>query len=365
MFFPLLLLFAVLYVLMILLFAVAAANARYSSNPAYRPFVSIIIAARNEEMNIGSCLQSLAALSYPQDLFEVIIVDDRSEDSTASIVQEFASTHSWTRMVSAKQSTGPLQGKTNAIMQGIDVAKGEILLFTDADCAVPAGWIENTVKYYSDESIGIVAGFTELRARRPFEEMQTLDWFFLFSVAAATVRLGYPVTAVGNNLSVRRAAYDAVGGYRNIPFSVTEDYALFHAITSAKPYRARYPMDFFALVRSGTCSTWRQLHRQKLRWFTGGRGMEPKSIAILCGAYVLNILLLVGIFVLPFTEIASAFAMKLFADIALLLPPLIRFKRVALFRSFPFFAVYFLLYVLLYPILVLTGQSVIWKERSF
>ena len=364
-FFSLLLLFTGLYSLMIILFTVAAVKAKYHATAGYRPFVSIIIAARNEEQNIGNCLQSLSTLSYPRDLFEIIIVDDRSADSTASIVRTFAADHPWAKLITAEPGSGEIQGKTNALTQGIDAAKGEILLFTDADCIVRPEWIERTVSYYADESIGVVAGFTELRAKGQFEEMQTLDWLFLFTVAAATIRLRYPVTAVGNNLSVRKKAYDLVGGYRKIPFSVTEDYALFHAITATKSYRARFPMDPSMLVKSAACSTLTQLHNQKLRWFRGGRDMELKSMGIFGGAYLLNAFLLGGIFVLPAHQIAVALGMKIVVDIGLLLPALMRFKRMSLLRSFPLFEGYFLLYVLLYPVLILLGHSVIWKERSF
>ena len=90
-------------------------------------------------------------------------------------------------------------------------------MMTDADCTVPPGWIEETVKYYTDDSIGLVPGFTAIRHRNIFEAIQTIDWFSLFTVASATTAIGFPVTAVGTNFTVRRAAYDAVGGYRRHP----------------------------------------------------------------------------------------------------------------------------------------------------
>jgi 1,2-diacylglycerol 3-beta-glucosyltransferase len=353
------------YATMILLFAVAAARAQYSTSPDYRPFVSIIIAARNEEANIGRCLGTMAKLTYPHELLEVIVVDDRSTDATASIVQTTAEANSFIRLITAAPEAGHLRGKTNAVTQGIEASRGEVILFTDADCEVPPGWVENTVKYYTDESIGIVAGFTELRASRAFEKMQTLDWYYLFSVAAGTVRMNYPVTAVGNNLSVRRTAYDAVGGYRTIPFSVTEDYALFHAVTASTKFKARFPMDRTTLVHSQACPTLNSLYRQKLRWFTGGRDMDPKSLVIFGFPYLLNLLLVVSPLALPLPAVAAAFGTKIAADIILTLPVLARFNRWTLLRAFPLFELYFFLYVLCYPPLVLFGKRVIWKERSF
>jgi cellulose synthase/poly-beta-1,6-N-acetylglucosamine synthase-like glycosyltransferase len=354
-----------LYALSILLFTVAALLARYPSNPGMRPSVSIIIAARNEAEDISRCLESLLALSYPRGLLEIIVVDDRSTDATPTIVRSYAERNPQLTLITAAPGTGHLQGKTNAVTQGIEASRGEILMFTDADCIVPHSWVEETVKYYTEESVGIVAGFTDLQGTRPFEEMQALDWYTLFSVAAATIRLNYPVTSVGNNLSVSRKAYDAVGGYRTIPFSVTEDYALFHAVTSAGPFRARFPMNEAALVQSRACGDLRQLHRQRLRWFTGGRDMDVKSLAMFVVPYVLNVMILFGGFFFPLQALFAAIGTKLCVDFALSLPALYKFKRLKLLRSFPLFELYYFFYVLLYPILVLLGQKVVWKERSF
>jgi len=354
-----------LYVLQMLLFAFAAARAHYPSDRNYHPTVAIIIAARNEEENIGLCLASMVALRYPQNLLEIVVVDDRSTDNTAAIVRSYADRYSRVRLVTALPGNGHMHGKTNAVAQGIEATRGEILLFTDADCVVPQDWVGETVKYYADDSIGIVAGFTDLKGNGWFGEMQTLDWFFLFSVAAATVRLHFPVTAVGTNLSVRRRAYEETGGYRKIPFSVTEDYALFHAVTARTAYKARYPLDPGTLVQSSPCSSVRQLHRQKKRWFRGGRDMEPKYLCILGGSFALNLMLLIGAIVTPSPTVALAGGLKIVVDLIFFQPVLSAFRRRKLLWFFPVFEIYYFLYVLIYPPLVLIAGDVIWKERSF
>ncbi len=358
----LLLLFTALYLVQMVLFAVAAALAAYPSDSAYLPKVSIVIAARNEERNIGACLESLTNLTYPAAKLEIMIVDDRSTDGTQAIVKKFAGRHPTISLLVATPGSGQLRGKTNAVTQGIESTGGEIIMFTDADCAVPPRWVEETVKYYADERIGIVAGFTSLRADTPFAAMQAFDWFFLFSVAAATIRLHYPVTAVGNNLSVRRSAYEAAGGYRKIPFSVTEDYALFHAVTSQARFRARFPMNPLALVQSGACRTVKELHRQKLRWFTGGRDMDFKSMVIFSVSYLFDLLLLLSLFVSP-EWVPAPLLCRIGADMLLMAPALTRFRKWKLAAVLPLFEVYYWIYVLLYPLLVLLGRKVVWKER--
>jgi len=356
---------SILYSLQIAIFAFAAFRARYPSKKSFRPTVSIIVAARNEEENIGRCLDSLSRLSYPAELMDIVVIDDRSTDKTEEIVQRHAAADSRIRLVVAAPETGHLRGKTNAVTQGIEASEGEIILFTDADCEVPAGWVEETVKYYDSARVGIVAGFTALEAGSLFERIQTLDWFYLFSVAAATIRLRFPQTAVGNNLSVRRKAYDQVGGYRKIPFSVTEDYALFHAVTTETDFEPRFPLDPLTLVTSKACSSWRQVHHQKVRWFTGGRDMTARSLIVFSISFLFNGLLIVGLPAMWREGFWLPVLLKCVADLAMLLPAISVFGRWKLLPAFPLFEVYYTLYVLLYPPLVLTGRGVIWKERSF
>jgi cellulose synthase/poly-beta-1,6-N-acetylglucosamine synthase-like glycosyltransferase len=357
--------FTVLYVLTILLFAGGAFFARYRPDRSVRPTVSVVVSARNEGQRLRGCLSSLVSLTYPQELLQIVVINDRSTDDTGAIVREFAEKHINVLLVEGRPPHDHLQGKANALALGIEQATGEILLFTDADCIVPAGWVEETVKYYAREEIGIVAGFTRVRASTWFQAMQTLDWFALFSVAAATARMGFPATAVGNNLSVRRKAYDAVGGYRGVPFSVTEDYALVHAIATRTRYRVVFPMDPGQLVETEPCLTVRDLFHQKKRWFTGGRDMEPGNLLIIASAYAFKALLVCSPFLFGWGVFAASMGAKLLVDLCLLLPALVRFHDLSKLRAFPAMAVYFIVYILLYPPLVLFGSEVTWKERSF
>ncbi len=356
---------AVVYLGQMVIFAIGAWRSRYRFDRASRPSVSIIIAARNEEANIGQCLRSMCNLTYPREKLEILVVDDRSTDRTADIVREFSSEHGSIRLISAHAPTDHVRGKANAVMQGLDSATGEIVLFTDADCEVRPCWVEETVKYYTDPRIGIVAGFTELQARREFEEMPALDWFLLFSLAAAGIRLKHPFTAVGNNLSVSRAAYDAVGGYRSIPFSVTEDYALFHAVTAKGKFQARFPLDPATLVISRPCMTLRQLYDQKKRWFSGGRDMGAGNLLFFSVSYIYNLLLVVGLPAMWAHGAWLPWAAKLIADFVVLLPTLATFRRWTLLTAFPLLEIYLTLYVVLYPPIVLAGSAVTWKDRSF
>jgi len=203
--------FAGLYLIeLLILIAGLRKAARAGRDAEGLPAVSVIVAARNEEQYIGDCIASLIALDYPEDRIEIIAVNDGSTDRTADVMNSFIGQHPNFRIISTEPGTGHLRGKTNALVQGISSSKGEILMFTDADCRAPSTWIRDTVKRFDDRT-GIVGGFTLLGSKNTFEGIQALDWLFLFSLASSGAGLGIPLTVIGNNFSIRRKAYDETG----------------------------------------------------------------------------------------------------------------------------------------------------------
>jgi cellulose synthase/poly-beta-1,6-N-acetylglucosamine synthase-like glycosyltransferase len=356
---------AIAYATEMIIFAIAILNARYSTNRLPRPTVSIIIAARNEERYIRPCLESLLKLKYPSDMFEIIIVDDRSTDSTRSIIQEYAKRYDHIKLLIAREPTSHLRGKTNAIAQAIDVAVGDILFFTDADCTVQPDWVKETVKYYEDHDVGIVAGFTALSTRTGFETVQAIDWFFLYSAAAAMISLNFPATAAGNNFSVRREAYNNTGGYRTLPFSITEDYALFHAITTKTHFKARLPLDAATVVNSEACKSWNELYNQKRRWFIGLFEMELRKLTVFAIAFFPTLLIPVCLFSDGIEHVWLPVVLKIVADLSLALPTIINFNRKTLLRHFIQFEVFYSLYMLLIPLSLLLTKKVQWKDQIF
>lgn len=327
------------------------------------PYVSVIIAARNEEENIKSCVLSVSNQTYSSSLYEVIVVDDNSADETAAICNELSKTISNLTVVHTGNNRD-FGGKTNALILGIEQSKGEIILVTDADCLVPRTWISSTVSQY-DERVGIVGGMTLQQATTPFQGMQSLDWAYLLGIASSAATLRNPLSTIGNNLSFRRKAYDDVGGYRSIHFSVTEDYALFQAIVKSGKWDYRYPIDPNLLVISKPCRTFKEVLRQKHRWGKGGLDMTFSGFAIMGIGFLLHAMILISIFYGSVFAAAVSLLAKWLADYVFLNTVLQRVSRREDLRFFYFFEVYYHFYVLLLPFIVFFGGKVIWKGRSY
>lgn len=332
-------------------------------NEGFEPSVSIIVAARNEEESITPCLESLALLDYPHDKIEIVIINDQSQDRTEKIIRDFIKYKQHFKLVNAQPGKGSLKGKANALSQGIEASNGEIILFTDADCIVPKTWVKETVSFFTDD-IGIVGGFTLLQAKNVFEGLQSLDWLYVFGVACATSSLGISLTGVGNNLAVRRSAYNKVGGYRQIPFSVTEDYALTRSILTETSYKMVFPFSRNSLVISSPCFTFVDLYRQKIRWGVGGLDMITAGFVIFGVVFAFNILLIAGlIFRLGFLFLLAVL-LKILIDFSFVSYLLIKTNKYRYIRYFIAFEIYFFLYVIILPSLAYLTKSVKWKDRK-
>ncbi len=103
------------------------------------PFVSIIIAARNEEKKIGKCIKSLISQTYPENKFEIIITDDHSTDNTVAVINSFQKEN--IRIINLADFTQNKilnSYKKKSIETALQFAKGELIVTTDADCIAPA-----------------------------------------------------------------------------------------------------------------------------------------------------------------------------------------------------------------------------------
>ena len=355
----------ILYAAQCLLFMYGLITMRHEKNLSYEPKVSIVTAARNEEKNIRSCLESLVSTDYPPEKLEIIMVDDNSTDATPRIIEEFVSGHPGILMLTAQVSKDHLRGKANAIAQGIDRSSGEIILMTDADCTVQPFWVRATVQNFG-ETTGVVAGLTLLRPEGWFAGMQSLDWAYILAVASAAMTLKNPLSCIGNNFSFRRSAYDEVGGYRKTKFSVTEDFALFKAITKSGRWEYRYPFEKETLVFSRACSNVRELYRQKRRWGVGGKDMPMSGMAIMVIAFCMHTMVLASPFLgINATLLLSGVFVKIVSDFLLLRLPLLRTGETSQLKYFALFQLYYIVYVIALPFAVFLGGKVIWKGRKY
>ncbi len=274
--------------------------------PAHFPRVSILIAARNEAAAIERCLASLAQLHYPAGQLEILIGDDASTDDTRAVVQRFIADKPHFRLLPIRHRLGTARGKGNVLAHLCRAATADYFLFTDADTALGPEWVQAMLAA-APPGVGIVTGSTTAGGNL-FGRLQGLDWLFGLNLIRLLTDQGVPVTAVGNNMLVTRAAYASIGGYEALAFSITEDLQLFARIV-AQGWKFRNLMDPRALGISTPQPTVRHLLHQRKRWMKGA-GHLPWQLGLLFGSYGVFYTVLGWPGLLPLGTLGALYAAK-------------------------------------------------------
>src|SRR5262245_40995738 len=209
-----------------------------SSVPPDAPLVSVIIPARNERRNIERCTRSVLRTDYTP--IEVIVVDDHSTDGTADIARAIAADDSRLRVIEAPSLPTGWFGKQWACATGARVARGELLLFTDADTRHGPDLLPRAVYAMRADSADLmtIAGHQEMhsfweRVIQP-QLFGMLAFRFGGTEHVSHARRAVDVIANGQFILVRRDAYDAVGGHEIVRDQVAEDLTLAQAFFRAK-----------------------------------------------------------------------------------------------------------------------------------
>ena len=271
----LLILICLVYILIQIFYLFLLLKTRSESHAALNeyPQISILVAARNEENNILHCLESLAQLDYPKDKIEILIGNDSSTDNTSTIIETFIAQHSQFKCIHLTGDEFPqTKGKARVLAVLAQAAKGEVLMITDADILVNPQWAKGMTHALIESKSGLVAGVTNIKAHNLFTSFQQVDWLYFMGIFYAFSSIKKPISAVGNNMAFLKKAYLETGGYENIPFSITEDYALFKAIRS-KGYGTMQLMNKETLLYSKPIDTFNGLMRQRKRWLVGGHDL--------------------------------------------------------------------------------------------
>lgn len=233
------------------------------------PEVAVLVAARNEERVIETCLESLLAQNYPKEKLHILVGNDQSTDRTAKIVDNLAKQNPSLKQIHITQTLGKAKGKANVLARLAQNTTATYLLITDADIETGPEWARTLVSFFTPET-GIVSGTTVVRGAGFMERMQQTDWMYFMGLLLTFDRFRIRSTAVGNNMAVRRQAYLDTGGYEHIDFSVTEDYKLFEQVRR-KGWKTVNMINPGAINFSAAASDLKTLLNQRKRWLTGAR----------------------------------------------------------------------------------------------
>ncbi len=327
------------------------------------PDAVVIVAARNEEDALRGCLDALIGQSYGSGRLRIVVVDDDSDDRTQEIAECFSPRVEYIRF------DGDLRGKASAIHAAASRATEEVILLTDADCRPPEHWARNMAGQFQHERTGVVSGVTSIHVtsaasgERLLAQVQALDWTLLLTFAAGLSGAGVPLTAMGNNMAFRRAAYADVGGYPVLPASVTEDYALFRAIGRAG-WSSRLILDKCLENVTLPLSALIDIFAQRRRWARGGVRADVWVYLIYGIIWATHVVIAAGCILVPVMGIAGL-AVKLAADAVVLFAGMRRLERPGYWKAFPAFEAYLFAYLTALPVSLLAAPRIAWRGRTY
>ena len=289
-----------LYVILILYYGVSWRQIPgfYIDSPSIpKTRITVIIPARNEEKQIGPCLESVLQNNYPSHLLEILVVDDHSTDNTAAIVQ----TYTGVKCISLEDHiSGPMNSyKKKAIETAILQSSGELIITTDADCIVKPRWLSTIAACYEKTASQLIVMPVCIHPKWNFLGIfQSLDFMTLQGITGASVYKGFLNMCNGANLAYTRMAFDEVDGFNGIDHIASgDDMLLMKKISDAFPGAIAYLKNEDVIV-----STLAELYlssflQQRIRWASKSTHYDDKGIfRVLLLVYLFNLLMLV----LPF-----------------------------------------------------------------
>ncbi len=262
------------------------------------PFLSVIIPARNEASRLPALLSSLMDQTYPKEFFEILVVDDHSEDNTAAIAASF----SGVKVISLKDTIGTTainSYKKKAIEIGIQQSIGELIVTTDADCLVPPNWLRTISAFYQEKKADFMVMPVSIHCSNRFIEIfQALDFMTMQGITGASVYKKIHSMCNGANLAYTKAAFNAVNGFEGIDHIASgDDMLLMHKIYKKTPESVYYLKSKEVIVHTAAAKNLKEFLNQRIRWASKADKYDDKRIfMVLLLVYLVNLLMLI----LPF-----------------------------------------------------------------
>jgi len=320
-------------------------------------FVSIVIACRNEQKNLQNLLNCLNTQDYPEDLFEIIIVDDNSTDKTYQIAS--ASDGYGKRIVLHSEG----YGKKMAIRTGISAASGILIITTDADCRMGKNWIRSIAAFYEKNRPDMIICPVQIKESPGFfGKFQELEFLGLQGITAGTALAGESTMCNGANLSFTRVAYMDNAGNLHDEIASGDDIFLLHSLKKKSHSKILWLESSDAIVTAAASPGLISYLNQRKRWISKGKSYSDKFTILLGNVTFVTILIHLVLLVATFLNqvflqvLLAVFLLKSVPDFLILYNTAVRYRKPKLMYWFipaqivyPFYVLAVAFYSLMSP----------------
>jgi len=341
-------------------------------------YISVIVACRNEEKNISNLIEDVRSQCFDENRFEMILVNDHSQDGTLKILNHESEKWNNLRIINLDNK---VFGKKNAIKEAAKIAKGEIIICTDADCRVGENWIQTMSDYFTNTDCKFVSASIFYKEQNSlFSKYQMLEILSLVSTSGAAINRKKATICNGANLAFRKKEYleipdDEFNNFR------TDDVSLLHYFKKNFTNSISFSKQKETIVSTSESPTFLSYLSQKLRWISTSKSLKDRdTILVALLVYCMNLLMILTIFLFlyffpensygDYSEIVVIFNFLLliyltkFISDYLFLKSVLSFfdKRNLLIYLFPFTLINAVLTVVIVPLSFIIPVK--WKGRK-
>jgi biofilm PGA synthesis N-glycosyltransferase PgaC len=304
-----------------------------SSDP--ETFVSVVVACRNEQKYLPLLLNCIAGQDYPEELFEIIIVDDSSTDSTYEIAADFKGIQN----ITAVNNNG--RGKKEAVRTGINASIGSLIITTDADCRMDKRWIRTISSFYEKHKPDMIICPVQVESKTGFfGRFQELEFLSLQGITAGSAFSGNGIMCNGANLSFSREAYLEHSENMHYEIASGDDIFFLHSLKKQSGSKILWLESTEAMVTAAPSPTIGSFLKQRRRWISKGKSYNDKNTILFGIVTFVTILLQVtvlaaGLFNPAFFYVfLTIFLLKSVPDFLILRNTSLRYGKSELMRWF-------------------------------
>lgn len=254
-------------------------------NPFY-PSVSVVIAAKNEENNIHRLISCLSKQNYPKDKYEIIIANDKSTDKTLNIINNIKNVENL-KIINIVETPKEWGSKKWAINSCISIAKGDIILQTDADCIQGKDWIYEMCKPFQNHNFGFICGPSYIGKNNNFwNQLLKLESISQESFTFANSKRNLFLSCTARNIAFRKSLFNDINGYEGFSHIESgDDDLLLHKVVTNSKTEVLFLANYKCLVKSDAPQTITQFYLQRLRYASKGllyyNLSTPKEVKII------------------------------------------------------------------------------------
>jgi cellulose synthase/poly-beta-1,6-N-acetylglucosamine synthase-like glycosyltransferase len=276
--------------------------------------LSIIVAAKNEEQNINSLIDSLEKLNYPNEYFEVIIVDDNSTDHTAELIQSKITGKNNFTFTTAHQKE--IEGKKGALSIGIKNAKHNFIVITDADCKPEINWLKAMASKLN-EGFDFVFGVAPIKSGNTLvEKISAFENLRNTFLTVAAVGLNIPYSAAARSFAFSKKSFERIGGYTNTTETLSGDDDLLLREAVKHKMSIGTVIEPEAFVYSSAPKSFDEYFKQKKRHIQTSFYYLPKQKLFLGFWHLINLISLFSVILIFISPVlAMPFVVKLVYDL--------------------------------------------------